>query len=175
MLKGNKGFVILISKVNDVEQNELQRLVEEVSLQIFQQPFQHQATFNDRLKTTGGRYLTSSHNLEFNRKSYEQYGLEELVQIIKHELCHYHLHLDGKGYKHKDVDFKKCLKQSGGSRYAKPVAHGKERPYQYQLICKNCGQTYLRKYKINPDHYRCGKCRGSLIIKKLSNNIDKLL
>ena len=34
---------------------ELQRLVEQLSLTAFQRPFTHQATFNRRLRTTGGR------------------------------------------------------------------------------------------------------------------------
>ncbi|MFV9511760.1 SprT family protein [Tepidibacillus sp. LV47] len=145
-----------------MKQAELQKLVEEISLQYFGLPFLHKATFNPRLRTTGGRYLTKSHHLEFNLKSYEQYGIEELVQIIKHELCHYHLHLQEKGYQHKDREFKECLKRTGGCRYSKPVAKSKERPYRYQLVCQKCGQTYLRKYKINPKHYRCGRCRGTL-------------
>ena len=33
---------------------------------IFQKPFLHQATFNRRLKTTGGRYHLASHHLDFN-------------------------------------------------------------------------------------------------------------
>ena len=41
--------------------------------------------------------------------------MEELIGIIKHELCHYHLHLEGKGYQHRDKDFKELLKKVGGT------------------------------------------------------------
>ncbi|WP_339060965.1 SprT family protein [Tepidibacillus marianensis] len=153
-----------------MEQYELQELVENVSLKYFGRPFIHLASFNKRLKTTGGRYLTKSHDLEFNDKSYEQYGIEELIQIVKHELCHYHLHIQGKGYKHNDLDFKSCLKQTGGSRYARPVRVGTNLPYRYQLICQNCGQTYLRKYKIDIKKYRCGRCNGPLFMEKINEN-----
>ena len=37
--------------------------------------------------------------------------MDELISIIKHELCHYHLHQEGKGYKHRDQDFKDLLKK----------------------------------------------------------------
>ena len=37
--------------------------------------------------------------------------LRELEGIIRHELCHYHLHIEGKGYKHRDKDFKDLLKR----------------------------------------------------------------
>ncbi|MDK2599449.1 SprT family protein [Bacillus stercoris] len=76
---------------------ELQKLTEDISETYFKKPFRHQALFNDRLKTTGGRYLLTSHNIELNRKYLIEHGREELIGIIKHELCHYHLHLEGKG------------------------------------------------------------------------------
>ncbi|MFP3491042.1 SprT family protein, partial [Staphylococcus sp. SIMBA_130] len=76
--------------------------------------FRHKAMFNARLKTTGGRYMLRSHNLEFNQKHYDEFGQDELIGIIKHELCHYHLHLQKKGYKHQDKDFKRLLKDVGG-------------------------------------------------------------
>ena len=78
-----------------LNQSELQRLVEKISLESFSVPFKHQASFNNRLRTTGGRYLLRSHNLEFNPKQLESFGLEEFIKIIKHELVHYHLHLAG--------------------------------------------------------------------------------
>lgn len=93
-----------------MQNNELQSCVEKVSLENFNKPFKHRAYFNNRLRTTGGRYLLHSHNIEINHKQYTMYGMEALTNIIKHELCHYHLHLEGKGYKHKDYDFKKLSK-----------------------------------------------------------------
>ncbi|MER2000121.1 MAG: SprT family protein, partial [Lysinibacillus sp.] len=57
---------------------ELQLLVEEYSLRSFGQPFLHRAYFNSRLKSTGGRYLLRSHDIEFNRKLYDHFGIDEL-------------------------------------------------------------------------------------------------
>ena len=54
-------------------------------------PFLHKAVFNNRLRTTGGRYLLKSHNIELNYRYYELYGEEELVGIIKHELFIIHI------------------------------------------------------------------------------------
>ncbi len=44
-----------------------------------------------------------------------------LIGIIKHELCHYHLHRLGLGYQHKDRDFKTLLQKVGGSCYAPDI------------------------------------------------------
>ena len=94
-----------------MEQKALQKLVEEVSIDFFELPFRHQATFNARLKTTGGRYFLQSHHLDFNPQVLEKFGMETLIGVIKHELCHYHLHLAGKGHQHKDRAFKALLKK----------------------------------------------------------------
>lgn len=142
---------------------ELQRLVEEISLREFGKPFLHRATFNPRLRSTGGRYHLKTHHLDFNPKQLENNGVEELIRIIRHELCHYHLHLEGKGYRHRDTDFKQLLKQVGGARYCKPLPKVKKsRPYTFALQCKSCGMEYLRKKRMDPAKYRCGRCRGTL-------------
>jgi SprT-like protein len=151
---------------------ELQRLVEQISTNFFAHPFAHRAYFNPRLRTTGGRYVLRTHNIEINPKHYEAYGMEELVGIIKHELCHYHLHLSGRGYKHKDADFKQLLKQVGGSRYCQSVAPRKRQEYRYELMCQSCGMRYLRKRRMNTRKYVCGKCKGRLLLRELEDRHD---
>ncbi len=138
---------------------ELQQLVEKVSLEFFQQPFVHQASFNRRLKSTGGRYHLNDHNLDFNPLLFERYGIDELVKVIKHELCHYHLHLAGRGYQHKDREFKELLQQTGGSRYAPRLAASTIQHYR----CQNCGKKIQRRRKIDTERYVCGNCHGKLL------------
>jgi SprT-like protein len=151
-----------------MNEQELQQLVEDISLHYFMKPFHHQARFNDRLRTTGGRYLLRSHDIEINPKQFEVFGKEALVGIIKHELCHYHLHLEGKGYKHRDQAFKELLKKVRGARYCEilPGAKRKEE-IKYHYMCEKCGHTYSRKRRIDTKRYVCGKCRGKL---KQKNN-----
>ncbi|QOS98837.1 SprT family protein [Brevibacterium sp. JNUCC-42] len=147
---------------------ELQKLVEEISVRDFAKPFRHNAHFNSRLRTTGGRYLLRTHDLEFNPLHHLEHGQDELIGIIKHELCHYHLHLEGKGYRHRDQDFIQLLQRVGGSRYCSRVSKQKiVLPYRYQLICMDCEFSYKRKKNINPARYVCGRCRGKLRIEPL--------
>lgn len=139
-------------------QEELQKLVEEVSLVTFGKPFRHQAIFNSRLKTTGGRYHLKDHHLDFNHKMLA-HGKEIFIGIIKHELCHYHLHLEGKGYQHKDWEFKELLAKTGGSRFA-PSVQRNITVNAYQ--CQQCGKLLQRCRKINTSKYVCGHCHGKL-------------
>ncbi|WP_409296570.1 SprT family protein [Peribacillus sp. SCS-26] len=144
---------------------DLQRMVESVSLSVFGKPFKHKALFNPRLRTTGGRYLLKSHNIEINRKYYEQYGESELTGIIKHELCHYHLHLEGRGYKHRDQDFRKLLSETGSPRFCQSLPQQKKEKRRKQLryMCSGCGQIYIRKRRVDTTRFVCGKCKGKLI------------
>ncbi|MCQ6276963.1 SprT family protein [Bacillus sp. V3B] len=146
---------------------ELQSLVEEISWKYFNKTFRHKAIFNRRLKTTGGRYLLSNHNIEMNKKYFEQFGKDELVGIIKHELCHYHLHLEGKGYKHRDHDFKRLLHEVGAPRYCSPLPEAVEKRKSKRVltyICSKCKWEYKRKKRIDTNRYVCGSCRGELIL-----------
>ncbi|MEG7379705.1 SprT family protein [Bacillus subtilis] len=145
-----------------MDNKELQKLTEDISETYFKKPFRHQALFNDRLKTTGGRYLLTSHNIELNRKYLIEHGREELIGIIKHELCHYHLHLEGKGYKHRDRDFRVLMQQVNAPRFCTPLKKKTENKKTYRYICAACGQQYIKKRAMNPDRYRCGKCRGKI-------------
>jgi len=144
---------------------ELQKIVEEISLQYFKKPFLHQATFNSRLRTTGGRYLLSSGNIEINKKYYDVHGYEELVGIIKHELVHYHLHQSNKGYQHRDRDFKVLAAEVGAPRYCTPLEKNMKkarREIKHKYQCENCSQLFLRRRRVDIKRFVCGKCGGRL-------------
>ncbi len=145
---------------------ELTTLVSSISKKVFGKEFTHTASFNNKLRTTGGRYMLKSHRIEINPRVLEIYGEDELTGVIKHELCHYHLHLEGKGYKHRDRDFRELLKKTNSPRFCSNLVEKKTttRPYKYQYICTKCGLLYNRKIRINTQKYRCGKCLGELIL-----------
>ena len=145
-----------------MNQTELQALVEKISRDCFGLPFQHQATFNNRLRTTGGRYHLKSHHLDFNLKILETFGADEFLGVIKHELCHYHLHLSDKGFQHKDKEFKQLLTEVGGSRFVKSLSKPKPEKKRILYQCQGCEQFIYRQRKVNTQKYVCGQCRGKL-------------
>ena len=146
---------------------QLQQLVEQISLQSFGLPFMHRAYFNSRLKSTGGRYMLNSHHIEFNKKLYDHFGLDELRGIILHELCHYHLHLRGMGYLHRDRDFRELMKKVGAPRFCSSLPKETEvkrnkvqRVHTYR--CVSCAHIYRRKRKLDERKYCCSKCGGAI-------------
>ncbi|WP_034746141.1 SprT family protein [Halalkalibacter wakoensis] len=142
---------------------QLQSLVERISLREFGWEFKHKAMFNNRLRTTGGRYLLRSHNIEINPKQLVYFGEEALVGIIKHELCHYHLHLQGKGYQHRDQDFKDLMERVGAPRFCDIVPGTlNQSSVIHQYACTKCSLVYKRKRKLDVKKFVCGKCKGKL-------------
>ena len=142
-----------------MNEHELQNLTEEISRTSFHREFTHKITYNRRLRSSGGRYLLQTGNIEMNPLVEQELGLEALIGVIKHELCHYHLHQTGGGYRHRDADFKRLLHQVGGSRF---VERMKEPNFIYE--CTACHHRYPRMRKMNTNRYVCGKCRGKLIL-----------
>lgn len=140
---------------------ELQRLTQQWSLEFFQRPFTHQAVFNRRLKTTGGRYHLNDHHIDINPAMIDQFNLDNLRGVVLHELCHYHLHLMGRDYHHRSRDFKQLLTQVGGSRYAPALAGNQQHVITYE--CQRCHARFIRHRHINTHRYVCGKCRGKLV------------
>lgn len=153
---------------------ELQLLVEDISLRDFRKLFRHTATFNTRLRTTGGRYMLADHRIEINPKYIDAFDQQELVGIIRHELCHYHLHLEGRGYRHQDNDFKRLLLEVGAPRFCKALPSEKSfvRKKIQLYKCLKCGYNYSRKIRMNTEKYRCGKCSGRLEYRG-EKNIEK--
>lgn len=146
-----------------LNENELHELVERLSHQYFRKPFLDVVKYNYRLRTTGGRYIPAERTIELNPKYVHEFNKEEVIGILKHELCHYHLHIEGKGYKHGDKDFKNLLKETGSPRHCSPLPSSEKGP-KYLYKCKECGHIYKRMRRVNLDKYRCGTCKGKLVM-----------
>lgn len=143
----------------------LQQLTEQLAIEHFGIPFKHHIYFNRRLRTTGGRYMLTSHDIEINPKQYEHFGEQALVDIIKHELCHYFLHLSGRGHQHKDRDFKVLAEKVGAPRFCQPTeSYASRANYEYE--CQSCHSSYVRIRKVNVVKMRCGRCGSRLKLKR---------
>lgn len=139
---------------------QLQKLVENISLKYFNTQFIHRASFNRRLKTTGGRYLLQTHDIEINPKLLTDYDESILIGVIKHELVHYQLHLNGKSGNHGSKEFNDLLVKVGGITFVPKSNTEKIKTYTYQ--CQSCNLKYERIRRIDVTRYMCSKCHGNL-------------
>lgn len=136
----------------------LTEYVQQVSLEDFGRPFRHEAVWNRRLSTTGGRFFPKDGHLDFNPAMYEEFDLATFRKIVRHELCHYHLYFSGKGYKHGNRDFKELLEAVDGLRYAPK----RQRAHSYRYQCQGCGLIYQRQRRLNLKKFACGRCHSQL-------------
>ena len=145
---------------------ELQQRVEQISLEFFGRPFDHLATYNKRLRRSAGRFMPDTLNLDFSVKLFAEYDQQTQDQIIKHELVHYHLFRQHRGYQHRDADFKALLAQVGGTRFAPTPASEQHQPvaprWYYVYQCEKCGAKFPRRRRINTAKFACGRCHGHL-------------
>lgn len=142
---------------------ELQGLVARQSRNFFDKPFQHRAYFNARLRTTGGRYLIKSHDIEINPLMLSEFDETTLIGVIKHELVHYHNHLSGRPYQHKDAAFKLELLRVGGSRFAPQTSQTRRRATHYLVYKCTNGHQLLRQRRLDVNRYVCGECGSRLL------------
>lgn len=157
-----------------MDEKELQSIVEQISLDYFKKTFTHNATFNPRLRTTGGRYHLNTHDLDFNPKVFETFDKTIYEGIIKHELCHYHLHLAGKGYRHGDQDFKELMNRVGGLRFTPSLEAEEVHILRWEYECIGCENKIYRKRRFNLRKYVCYLCKNKFILngRKYLKNMD---
>lgn len=145
---------------------QLQELTEQWSLEYFQRPFQHQIYFNKRLRTTGGRYHLNDHHIDINPLMYTEFDLDNLRKVVLHELCHYHLHLTGQDYRHRSRSFRQLLRAVGGSRFAPPTSKQKRSTVHYWYYqCTGCSAQIARRRRFNTKRYICRRCGHHFIQK----------
>lgn len=141
---------------------QLENLTKQWSQKYFHQPFMHQVYFNARLQTTGGRYHLKDHHIDINPKMIDDFDLDNLRQVVLHELCHYHLHLSGHDYHHRSREFKVLLWQVGGARYAPAsnIGVGKKQTRKIVYQCMHCGTNITRKRHFDITRFVCAHCGG---------------
>lgn len=153
-------------------ETELQKLVDRLCQHYFNYPFDGTVQWSKRLSRTAGRCDVTFKNGQLLKAKiilslayYQNYGLEELENIIKHELAHYHLfRTTGSKHRHNSTAFKNLLTYLGAPRYAKPLTSPdpkanstcKNKPI-YVYVCPTCGHRYPRRRRIKGSCSICDK------------------
>lgn len=153
---------------------ELTRQIQELSIKFFQKPFVDKGRYNNRLRTTGGRYIPSKRLIEINPKYVKEELYNEVIGIIKHELCHYHLHIEGEPFGHGDRAFKDLLRKTNSPRFCKPLPSSVKKEVIHTYICTMCSVVYHRRRRVNIEEVRCGKCNNKIKFVSSTKNIDSI-
>ena len=143
---------------------QLQRWVEYISLRDFGRPFEHRATFNRRLRATGGRYFLKTHHIEISSAHYQAYGKEE-SEWKKSSNTNFVITIcTGRGGGFVTGFRISSIASKNRRKPLLPSAHPHRtpsEPIRYLLRCRQCEAVYYRKRKVDTSRYVCGRCRGS--------------
>lgn len=139
---------------------ELLRLVQEMSLNRFGLPYRGEVRLNGRFTRLGGRCTVRKGMacIEISRRHLELHGEPFLRETVLHELCHYHLFARGVRHNHRTPEFRDLLAKVGASMHCAPLdtpPRRYERKYAYH--CPTCGRIF-RRVKPLAKPSSCGHC-----------------
>lgn len=127
---------------------------------------------NGRMQRTCGwfKYFRSGKpsKIELNKFFVENNEPVLVLDVLRHELVHYALFMQGKPHGDGHPVFENELKRLGivsQDTIDKYMIVSKPKNYIiYKCIMPNCGQEYKRQRKLQGDgaFHRCGKCGGTL-------------
>lgn len=142
---------------------ELQALVEATARDAFGRPFGGRAEWSRRMRVSAGavqfRRLPAGGVepvvMRLSWRYYCRYGRDELVQTIKHELCHWFLFADGIRHGHRSRPFLELLRRAGAHRYCRPMDRRRASRRRYRYRCPRCGREWVYRRKVD---VACGAC-----------------
>lgn len=124
---------------------------------------------NGRLKRALGTYYQKYDNNELipssinlSKNLFEYHDESTIIDVLKHELIHYALHVKGLPYDDNDYEFINTCNRLGVSLTNTIKYKGKIHVFS----CKCEGKEFLEKRKFKNGTYRCKKCKGDLNFKE---------
>lgn len=99
--------------------------------------------------------------LNFSKKLFEVYSMEDIIGVLKHECTHYALYELGKPFHDGDEYFENYLKKVGASSTG--TIRAKHPMHTWE--CDTCSNKYVKHKKMNYSNSYCSGCGiGSKII-----------
>ena len=132
---------------------------------------------NSRLRTTCGRFVYTQYvnkpstpkSVEINKYFLENNEPAVVLDVLRHELVHYALFMQGKPHRDGHPVFENELKRLGiVSQDTIDKYNIKTRPAKIRIYeCVDCGHKYKRQRALahGGKYHRCGYCKGKLIDK----------
>lgn len=140
--------VVSLNKEIILRESQLKTLVNDISIEIWNKEVTIPIETSKRLKTSLGYFMTTvgqnakAVKLVFSHELIDgTYKLVTLVDVIKHELAHYHLFIQGvKGYSDGNREFENELKRIGAHSTRVVSGAGK----YHVCYCSCCGKLIMK-------------------------------
>lgn len=121
-------------------------------------PTDYELEFNPLLRRLTGRITYGMRLIEISAYHFRQYGYEDAVQTLEHELLHLYLHTLGKPSGHNAL-FKAAARDLGIRVFhANPYPQNRTPRHRYLYECPSCRRMVFRKRPQERHAIACGVC-----------------
>jgi SprT-like protein len=148
----------------------LQKLADKLSLHYWQRKCEVPVTWNGRLTRSMGRFLYSTkgkgrtpQGIELSKYAAQFINRDIFISVLLHELCHYHLFIQGKPFDDHHPVFEKELERVGAISTNTVQIPQKS----FQLYCSKCNKSIGIRKRLNTALYRSGCCKGKILKKEV--------
>jgi predicted SprT family Zn-dependent metalloprotease len=121
-------------------------------------PADYRIEFNPLLRRLTGRITYGWRLIEISLFHFRQYGLDDALQTLEHEMLHLYLHTLGRPSGHNAL-FKQAARTLGIRVFhANPYPKNRAPRHRYVYECPACGRMVFRKRPQDRHAIACGVC-----------------
>lgn len=154
-------------KIRDIDFNpeRLQALANKLSLHFWNESISVPVVWNGRLTRSMGRFVyrvQGKHRepvkIEMSKYAAQFINREIFIAVLLHEMCHYHLFVQGKSFLDHHPVFEQELRRVGAISTNTVRLPSKI----YKLVCKKCQRELGHMKRFNPDRYISPCCKSEI-------------
>jgi SprT-like protein len=154
----------------DFQPEKLLTLANKLSQHFWKKECTIPVVWNGRLKKAMGRFLFSYQGkkripvrIEMSKHAAQFINREIFIAVLLHELCHYHLFIQGHPFDDHHPLFEKELGRVGAISTNTVQIPQKG----FELICSQCQQTIGTRRRMNTSRYLSGCCKAKIAKKEV--------
>jgi SprT-like protein len=150
----------------DFQPEKLQALANKLSQHFWRQDCAIPVVWNGRLTKAMGRFLFSPQSkkplplrIEMSKHAAQFINREIFIAVLLHELCHYHLFIQGQPFDDHHPLFEKELRRVGAISTNTVQIPQKG----FQLMCSKCKKKIGTRKRFNTARYLSGCCKAKVL------------
>ncbi len=154
----------------EYSQEQLELLANQLSLQHWKKTCDIPVVWNGRLRAAMGRFAYTTKGkqriplkIELSKYAAQHLNKDTFISVLLHELCHYHLFIEGKPFHDHHPQFEMELVRVGAIS-----THTVQVPQKaYELFCSHCQKPLGKRKRINTKNYLSACCQREIIKKEI--------
>lgn len=121
-------------------------------------PSDYRIALNPRLRRLTGRITYGWRLIEISDFHFRQYGLDDAIKTLEHEMLHLYLHTQGKPSGHNALFKAAAAERDIRVFHANPYPQNRTPRHRYLYECPSCQRMVFRKRHRSAHALACGPC-----------------